>query len=113
VLGCGREGATGTTGEEGSARCQEEEQGVRAACNGWARQRQAPVGQRVSREEGGVWLGGAHLEEREGARGPAQEKEKQAGPKGIMNFLIYSNNFQMSSNFFDQKVDPLNSKNFK
>jgi hypothetical protein len=55
----------------------------------------------------------ARLEEREGPRGPAHEKEKGVGPKGIVKILVYSNNFQMSSNCFDQKVDLQNSKNFK
>jgi hypothetical protein len=63
---------------------------------------------------GEVLSGGAHLEERERrAHGSAQEKEKRAGPKGIVIFLIYSNNFQTSLNCFDQKVDLPNSKNFK
>jgi hypothetical protein len=38
---------------------------------------------------GVVQSGGAHLEERERrAHGSAQEKEKRAGPKGIVNFLF-------------------------
>jgi hypothetical protein len=45
-----------------------------------------------------------------GARGPAQEKEKRAGP---INFLIHSKRFQMSSNYFDQRVNIPCSKNFK
>jgi hypothetical protein len=48
-----------------------------------------------------------------GAHGPAQEKEKRGGPKGIVKILIYSNNFQMRSNYFDQKVDLPSSKNLK
>jgi hypothetical protein len=51
--------------------------------------------------------------EREGARGPAQEMEEWAGSKGIVKILIYSNNFQTSSNCFDQKLDLSSSKNFK
>jgi hypothetical protein len=51
--------------------------------------------------------------ERDGARGPAQEKDKRARPKGIVKILIYSNNFQMSSNCFTQKVDLPSSKKFK
>jgi hypothetical protein len=48
-----------------------------------------------------------------GARGPEKEKEKRAGPKGIVKIWIYSNNFQTSSNCFEQKVDLPSSKNFK
>jgi hypothetical protein len=51
--------------------------------------------------------------EREGARGPAQEKEKRAGPKVIVKILIYSNNFRTSLNCFDQKVELPSFKNFK
>jgi hypothetical protein len=70
-------------------------------------------GARAGEEGGRVRSGGAWLEESEGARGPAQEKEKRAGPKGIVKILIYSNNLQTSSNCFDQKVDLPSSRNFK
>jgi hypothetical protein len=73
VLRRGQEGVTGTTGEEGSARrllyrsrgnkgrrwgpvwggCHVEEQGVRAAGNGRAWWRRAPVRRRVNRGGGG------------------------------------------------------------
>jgi hypothetical protein len=45
--------------------------------------------------------------------GPGKKKGKWAGPNGIVNFFIYSNNFQTSLNCFDQKVDVSSSKNFK
>jgi hypothetical protein len=60
------------------------------------------VGPSGSEREGGL-----------GARVPAQEKEKRYGPKGIVKFFIYSNNFQTSLNCFDQKVDLPSSKNLK
>jgi hypothetical protein len=50
---------------------------------------------------------------RVGARGPARGKEKCAVPKETVEFFIYSNNFQISSNCFDQKVDLSSAKNFK
>jgi hypothetical protein len=40
---------------------------------------------------------------RAGARGPAWGKEKWAGPEETVEFFIYSNKFQTSSNCFDQK----------
>jgi hypothetical protein len=36
-----------------------------------------------------------------------------AGPNRIVKISIYSNNFQMSSNCFDQKLDLPSSKNIK
>jgi hypothetical protein len=65
-----------------------------------------------------VGLGGSETErEREGGKqgcvGQPREKEKWSEPKGIINFFIYSNNFQSSSKYFDQKVDLPSSKNFK
>jgi hypothetical protein len=53
------------------------------------------------------------------ARGPHMENMGRLGEKRngraeeTMESLIYSNNFQMSSNCFDQKVDLSSSKNFK
>jgi hypothetical protein len=54
--------------------------GFQAAGNDRAWRRWASVRRCVSRGGGGrgVWSGGALLEEREGACGPAQEKENQA-----------------------------------
>jgi hypothetical protein len=45
--------------------------------------------------------------------GPTRGEGKQAGSKRNIDFFIYSNNFQMSSNCFDPKVDIPSSKNFK
>jgi hypothetical protein len=66
------------------------------------------------RRSGNVTARASRKQGRE-ARGPVRggEKGKWAGPIGIVNFLIYSNNFQMSLNCFDQKVDLPSSKNFK
>jgi hypothetical protein len=103
----GEEGGGSGMGRGG---CQVEEQGVRAASIG-----RVPVGRRASRGGGGEssveW--GSPGREREGARGPAQEKEKRAGPKVIVKILIYSNNFRTSLNCFDQKVELPSFKNFK
>jgi hypothetical protein len=71
-----------------------------------AQRRRAPVGQhdsacREETKEGHAWAG------------PGKKKGKWARPNGIVKFFIYSNNFQMSSNYFDQKVDVSSSKNFK
>jgi hypothetical protein len=68
--------------------------------------RRAPVRQHDSacREE---IEGGARV-------GRSGEKERKMGrANGIVKFFIYSNNFQTSSNYFDQKVDVSSSKNFK
>jgi hypothetical protein len=51
--------------------------------------------------------------ERIGVRGPARGKEKWAELDEIVKNSIYSNNFQMSSNYFDKNVDLPSSKNFK
>jgi hypothetical protein len=51
--------------------------------------------------------------EEQGHVGQPGGKRSGSGPKKQWNFLIYSNNFQMSSNCFDQKVDLPRSKNFK
>jgi hypothetical protein len=51
--------------------------------------------------------------ERIGVRGPARGKEKWAELDEIVKISIYSNNFQMSSNYFDKNVDLASSKNFK
>jgi hypothetical protein len=45
--------------------------------------------------------------------GRAGKEEAWAEPEGTRTFLIYSNEFQTSSNCFDQKVDLPSSKNFK
>jgi hypothetical protein len=61
-----------------------------------------------------VGPGGSETERRRaGARGLAREKEKWVGPKERVKFFIYSNNFQVSLNCFDQKVDLPSSKIFK
>jgi hypothetical protein len=86
----------------------------------WARWRRQRSGARhraeERREEGGLRSAGPHLEERGGAwatpgtRGPAEEKEKRAGPKGTGGFSIYSNKFQLVPKFFDQRMDLPSSK---
>jgi hypothetical protein len=48
-----------------------------------------------------------------GRVGRAGKEEAWAEPEGTRTFLIYSNEFQTSSNCFDQKVDLPSSKNFK
>jgi hypothetical protein len=71
------------------------------------------------REGWSGWLVGPSCSERERergrawARGPARGKEKWVWPKEILEFFICSNNFQMSLNCFDEKVDLPRSKNFK
>jgi hypothetical protein len=50
---------------------------------------------------------------RAGAHGPARRKEKWVGPEETIEFLIYSNNFQTSSDCFNQKVDLPSSKKIK
>jgi hypothetical protein len=71
-------------------------------------------------ETGGDSAALSHVEAGEGTRrvgvqllGRSGEKENGLGRRGILNFFIYSNNFQTSLNYFDPKVDLPSSKNFK
>jgi hypothetical protein len=48
--------------------------------------------------------------EARGAWASSEKKEAWAEPKGTVTFLIYSNEFQISSNRFDQKVDLTSSQ---
>jgi hypothetical protein len=51
--------------------------------------------------------------EEQGRVGRPRGRRSGSGPEEIVKFSIYSNKFQTSSNFFDQKVDLPSSKNFK
>jgi hypothetical protein len=92
--------------------------GVRAVGNGRARRKQAPIVRHMSRGGGGP-IRWAPPGREEGGVGRAWKtwasrgEGKWARPEETVKVSIYSNNFQTSSNYFDQKMDLPSSKYFK